>query len=33
VIAARGEPPIAIPLTDLVKGNARAQRPFERARF
>jgi len=31
VIAPRGEPPIAIPLADLAEGNARAQRPFERA--
>jgi len=33
VIAARSEPPIAIPLADLAEGNAGAQRPFERARF
>jgi len=33
VIAARGEPPVAIPLGDLVEGNPPAQRPFERATF
>lgn len=33
VIAARGEPPVAIPLVDLAAGNPRAQRPFSPARF
>jgi hypothetical protein len=33
VLAARGEPPVAIPLTDLAEGNHRPQRPFPSARF
>jgi len=32
VIAARGEPPVAIPLADLAEGDHRAQRPFKPAR-
>jgi hypothetical protein len=31
VIAARGEPPVTIPLADLAEGNARAQSNFETA--
>jgi hypothetical protein len=33
VIAARGEPPVAIPLADLAEGAPRAQRPFRPGRF
>ena len=33
VIAARGDPPVTIPLADLAEGNPRAQRPFPPARF
>jgi hypothetical protein len=33
VIAARGQPPVVIPLADLAEGNPRAQRPFEPATF
>ena len=33
VIAARGEPPVTIPLADLAEGNPGAQRPFPPARF
>ena len=33
VIAARGEPPVAIPLADLAEGAPRAQRPFRPAKF
>jgi len=33
VIAARGEPPVAIPLADLAEGASRAQRPFRPAKF
>ena len=33
VIAARGEPPVTIPLADLAEGDPRAQRPFPPAEF
>jgi hypothetical protein len=33
VIAARGEPPVAIPLAGLAEGDPRAQHPFPPARF
>ena len=33
VLAARGEPPVAIPLADLAEGNHRSQRPLPSARF
>jgi hypothetical protein len=33
IIAARDEPPVAIPLAGLAEGDPRAQRPFRPAKF